>query len=70
MPFIQWNSDLEVKVREIDKQHQQLVSMINDLYDAMQEQKGRDAVGNIVNRLIDYTKTHFSLEEKYFDRFN
>jgi hemerythrin len=69
MAVIQWNDNLSVNVGEIDRQHQQLIKFINDLNQAMKEGKGKDVVGRTVNSLMDYTKTHFKLEEGYFDRF-
>ena len=69
MALIKWDDSFSVKVTEIDQQHQKLVSMINELNGAMQKGKGKDALGDIINGLINYTATHFKTEEKYFDRF-
>jgi len=69
MPLIQWNDSLSVNIDEIDKQHQKLIGMINDLNDAMREGKGKDIVGKIVTGLISYAETHFTTEEAYFDQF-
>jgi hemerythrin len=40
MALIQWNDGLSVNVVEIDRQHQKLIGMINDLNDAMRQGKG------------------------------
>ena len=69
MALITWNDSLSVNVEEIDKQHQKLVQIINDLHDAMREGKEKEVLGNVLTRLIDYTSCHFSTEEKYFDKF-
>ncbi len=69
MAMIEWNDSLSVKVTKIDQQHQKLISMINELFDAMKQGKGKDVLGNIVNGLISYTETHFKLEEDYFDQY-
>ncbi|MEI6155206.1 MAG: bacteriohemerythrin [Deltaproteobacteria bacterium] len=69
MALINWNDGLSVKIVEIDKQHQKLIGMINDLDDAMRQGKGKDILGKIVNGLINYTGTHFKTEERYFDQF-
>jgi hemerythrin len=69
MALIQWNDSFSVGVVEIDKQHQKLVGMINDLNDAMRQGKGKDVLGKIIKGLIGYAETHFRTEEKYFDQF-
>ncbi|MCX5829220.1 MAG: bacteriohemerythrin [Deltaproteobacteria bacterium] len=69
MALIKWSDSFSVNVVEIDKQHQKLVGMINDLDDAMRQGKGKDVLGKIVNGLISYTGTHFKTEERYFDQF-
>ena len=69
MSLITWNDRLSVKVAEIDQQHKKLITMINELNDAMKVGKGKDALGAIVNNLIVYTMTHFKTEEKYFAQF-
>ena len=69
MPLIQWNDSYSVKVAEIDQQHKKLIAMINDLFAAMQQGKGKDVLGTILNGLVAYTGTHFTTEEQYFDRF-
>jgi len=69
MALMQWNDSLSVNVGMIDKQHQKLVGMINELNDAMRQGKGKDILGKTLNELVAYTGTHFKLEEKYFDQF-
>lgn len=58
-----------VGVREIDTQHKVLIDMLNELYDAMQTGKSNDILGGIILKLVNYTKTHFATEERYFERF-
>ena len=69
MALIQWNDSLSVNVAEIDKQHQRLVGMINELNDAMRQGKGKEVLGKIVTGLHTYAATHFGTEERYFDQF-
>ena len=70
MALIEWDNSLSIGVSEIDRQHQQLVKMINELNDAMLSGKGREALRTIINGLISYTDTHFTTEERYFDQFD
>ena len=66
MSLIVWDDSLSVNVTEIDRQHQQLVSMLNDLHNAMKAGHGKEMLRNILSGLINYTDTHFKTEEKYF----
>lgn len=70
MSYIDWSDTLSIRVPEMDNQHKKLVAMLNELHDAMKAGKGRDSVGPIVTRLIDYTKTHLANEEKFLESIN
>ena len=69
MALIQWDDSLSVSVVEIDKQHQKLLALINDLHDAMKQGKGKDILAKIIGELCNYAGNHFATEEEYFDKF-
>jgi len=62
--LITWSSSYSVLVEKMDQEHQRLIDVINNLYAAMREGRGKEAIGTIMNELIDYTKTHFAHEER------
>ena len=64
MALIDWNESFSVNVRQIDAQHRQVIEMINSLHAAMQSGKGRQEVGEIIRKMVEYTRQHFSTEEK------
>ena len=64
MAIIAWNPAYSVKVAEIDKQHQELVKMLNELFEAMSKGKGQDVLKPILTKMANYTVTHFGYEEK------
>lgn len=70
MALINWNPSYSVKIGEIDTQHQKLITMMNDMNEAMAKGKGKDVVGPIIDGMISYTKIHFSKEEMLFDKHN
>lgn len=70
MAFFVWDNKYSVGVREIDNQHKILVDMLNELYEAMQSGKGNEILTGIILKLINYTKTHFATEERYFEKFS
>jgi hemerythrin len=63
MPLMNWKDDYSVKVRTIDQQHKKLIELLNQLYDAMRAQKGKEVLGQVLNELVTYTNTHFTFEE-------
>ncbi len=69
MAFFVWSDKYSVGVREFDAQHQQLVKIMNELFDAMSSNKAKDVLGKILGELVTYTKTHFSNEERYMQTY-
>ncbi|KJU82799.1 hemerythrin-like, metal-binding domain protein, partial [Candidatus Magnetobacterium bavaricum] len=63
MPFIVWNDNIGLGIREIDDQHKALIDIINNLFDAMSAKRANEILSGIFKELIDYTRYHFSAEE-------
>ena len=70
MALIAWNDSYSVKVKQFDDQHKKLVEMLNELHDAMKVGKGKEVLGKVLDRLIQYTATHFAEEEKIMKLHN
>jgi hemerythrin len=70
MDIIPWQEEFSVSVREIDMQHKNLVRMINDLYTAMTERRGQEALDKIVTGMVDYARIHFATEEHYMLKYD
>lgn len=68
MLVFKWNPDYSVGVTEIDNQHKKLIDMIINLNKALADGKGKEVLGKLIKDLIDYTKTHFTLEEKLLEK--
>jgi hemerythrin-like metal-binding protein len=60
-----WDDSYETGITEIDQDHQALVKLVNDLYEAMQDGSGGALLLPIFSALKHYTETHFSKEESY-----
>ncbi len=75
MAFFEWDHRFSVRVAEIDRQHQRLIDLINQLYEAMNQGNDSntltsavnelDTMTSVLDELIDYSRYHFSTEEKY-----
>ncbi|MHC1783249.1 MAG: bacteriohemerythrin [Anaerolineaceae bacterium] len=70
MASFKWTEEYSVGIRLFDDHHKALIGYINDLQEAMQVGKGKDALGTILGNLIDYTKKHFKAEEALFTKWN
>ncbi len=62
--FFKWSHEYSVNIKTIDSQHQELVAILNRLFIAVAKREGDKVIGSILDALTDYTKTHFSLEER------
>ncbi len=62
--LIIWSKSYSVGVSQMDNEHQRLIDIINNLYSAMRAGRSAEAIGAILDELIDYTKTHFAHEER------
>ncbi|MGH9681879.1 MAG: bacteriohemerythrin, partial [Candidatus Acidiferrales bacterium] len=66
MPLMSWNEKMSVGVDVLDMDHQKLVGLLNQLFDAMQSGHGKESLSKILDELVSYTKFHFAREEKLF----
>ena len=70
MALFAWSNEYSVEVESIDKQHQKLFEMVNELHNAMKAGKGSLHTPEIVKRLAAYAQDHFAAEEGAMKRAN
>ena len=58
-----WSDDFSVGIQEVDEQHKVLVSLLNQLHEAIRGHHGKSSSREILDQLAEYTRTHFLLEE-------
>ncbi|MGA2799620.1 MAG: bacteriohemerythrin [Thermoguttaceae bacterium] len=64
MAAIAWKDFYSVGDASLDAQHQQLIGVINELFDAMEKKSAQQAIKPILDRLVKYTFEHFKREEE------
>jgi hemerythrin len=64
-----WNGDINLRITELDAQHEQIVSLFYDLQQAIIGNKSGEKIGGIMAELEVYALHHFSTEIDYFKRF-
>ena len=61
--FVDWTDELSVGIEEIDAQHKVLVGLVNEMHEAIHKRLGGEVVREILDKLTDYTRIHFAVEE-------
>jgi hemerythrin len=62
--YIAWKPFYSVGEHSIDDQHMQIIAMINELFAAVVAHKTDVDLKEIMDRLVQYTLTHFQHEEQ------
>ncbi|NVN90472.1 MAG: bacteriohemerythrin [Desulfuromonadales bacterium] len=65
---LEWDSSFATGVERFDNAHRVLFRMVNGLHDAMQQKRSKEAIGEILNGLAEYTVNHFAEEEQAFSQ--
>lgn len=64
---ISWKEEFETGIPEMDRQHMWLVGLINDLYVSMEFGTSAETE-KVLQGLVEYTKIHFTNEERLQER--
>jgi len=62
--MFEWRNEYSVEIGSVDAQHKVLFATASELYNAMVSGHSKDVMGRLLDRLIQYTKTHFAHEER------
>ncbi|MBF0369385.1 MAG: hemerythrin family protein [Magnetococcales bacterium] len=64
-----WNDSLSVGIPEIDKDHQRLIDLLNDLIQSVAENKESEEMEIVLEELLSYTLWHFRHEERLMQTY-
>lgn len=62
--YVEWKDFYNVGHAAIDRQHRQVIEMLNDLYAAMDDGCEGRAIRPVLDKLLQYTRRHFQDEER------
>jgi hemerythrin len=68
METFAWNSDFEVGIEEIDRQHRELFRLMDNLTLSLYRGDAKKIVAQVLFALEKYVTEHFRLEEDYMYR--
>ncbi len=64
MVLIEWKDEFSVGVPDVDHEHQKLITLINDLHNAMSSDSRDVTVMDFLGEIYAHVSAHFALEEK------
>lgn len=67
--MIVWNDAMQTGVSYIDAQHKELIEHFNALYTAIEQGKGREETGKLLDFLQFYAQWHFEREEHCMEAY-
>ncbi|MEY4767921.1 MAG: hypothetical protein RL637_560 [Pseudomonadota bacterium] len=59
-----WTNKYSVGINELDSHHQQLFDILNEVFNAINNNADSESIVHILNQLKEYTRYHFTEEEK------
>jgi len=62
--LVTWSAQYSVGIARIDAEHQKLIGLVNGLYSAMLEGRGKDVLGQVLDGMAAYAMSHFVNEER------
>lgn len=65
MEKIIWDENFSVGVRDMDKQHQQIVIMVNTLIEMNDAEVASEIISDTLTKMTQYASDHFQKEEQY-----
>lgn len=68
--MFEWSTSYATGIGTIDAQHQMLFQIAGKLHEAMGEGQGKAALNAILDRLLQYTESHFAHEERLLSSNN
>lgn len=69
--LVDWDEErMSTGVESIDAQHRELINMLNRLFRACRDGRGKEEVGEMIGFVADYVKRHFRHEEDLMAQHN
>lgn len=68
--ILEWNESLSTGYQHLDDEHKEIFEIINDLYNAIKKAELKTRIEGIVEKMVDYTETHFKDEEELFEKYD
>ena len=68
MVLIKWRDSYSVNIEQIDKQHERIVKLINEMFEVVRDKETNISLSYQIDKLIEYTQKHFNYEENLLEK--
>jgi hemerythrin len=68
MKLLTWKPEYSVGIESVDHEHQQMIALINVVYDEMKERRDVDSIEQFLGDVHAAISAHFALEENVMRR--
>jgi hemerythrin-like metal-binding protein len=70
MALIKLEDSLKLDIPEIDSQHETIISLVNQLHEAMLQGADKSTLSGLLSQLLEQTQNHFAYEEELMFQYN
>jgi hemerythrin len=64
MSLLQWKPEFSIGIDAMDDEHREMIDLINETYQRLASDAGRDQVEECLGEIFNTISMHFALEEK------
>ena len=68
MAFIVWDEMYATGIGSIDDQHKHLISLLNRMFEALLQKRGKEEVSYVIEEMHRYAEYHFHTEESLMEK--
>jgi hemerythrin-like metal-binding protein len=68
MPWISWDAELSVGVKELDDDHKELIGVLNEIHESAAAGRNDQELSDLVERVMACAKAHFVHEERLLEQ--
>jgi len=65
--ILKWEKSFELGIHQFDEHHKHLLALLNETCGCVNDGASKDQLESILDKLIEYTRYHFSAEEQWMD---
>jgi hemerythrin len=70
MALIEWKTEFETGITDVDHEHQELVELLNQLHEQLGNQAQSEVVSDFLGEVFARISAHFALEESIMRKYS